>query len=498
MFSSYVMVPVFLVHCALLFLLADTSLAHVGRGIVLGKQEDVSQHRRFARSRLLARDEPPTMSSWAQIKGNKQECKDYTLPSTAKLQKAYPADWKLAKIVDGDSEAQSVWKEIQSSGIIPSHVKVKTGTNDHMGIKDDGYDANSDPDCWWSANGCTKPKAKGLSEDIFECPEPRTWGLTFDDGPNCGHNEFYDFLKDKKLRATLFYIGSNVLDYPLQAQRGLGDGHDVCVHTWSHHYMTTLSNEQVFAELYYTARIIKDVLGITPRCWRPPFGDVDDRVRAIATALGLRTIIWNHDTNDWDIQPDGNSPTQKIDSNYQKIIDLASQNKVNDKGVIVLNHELSKNTMNEFMKMYSKIKGAYDNVVPLTACMNATTPYVETNISYPTFDEFTSGQVGAKGLPDLDSYQIPVASKLKITKETDQKGPSGFSSSSSPPSQSNSAQSNSSDDSTSQSSDDSTSQSPDDSQSDSSDPKNSSARALASSTLSLILVAVLSTSYLLM
>ena len=140
------MVPVFLVHCALLFLLADTSLAHVGRGIVLGKQEDVSQHRRFARSRLLARDEPPTMSSWAQIKGNKQECKDYTLPSTAKLQKAYPADWKLAKIVDGDSEAQSVWKEIQSSGIIPSHVKVKTGTNDHMGIKDDGYDANSDPD----------------------------------------------------------------------------------------------------------------------------------------------------------------------------------------------------------------------------------------------------------------------------------------------------------------------------------------------------------------
>ncbi|WFD28461.1 hypothetical protein MNAN1_003472 [Malassezia nana] len=373
------------------------------------------------------------MSEWAKIKGRKQECKDYTLPSSEKLQQAYPTDWKIAKIVDGDSEANSLWNDIQSSGIIPSHVQVKTDTDNHMGIKNDGYNADSDPDCWWSASGCMKPKAKNLSPDLYECPEPDTWGLTFDDGPNCGHNEFYNFLKDNKLKATLFYIGSNVLDYPLQAQRGLADGHNICVHTWSHHYMTTLSNEQVFAELYYTTRIIKDVLGVTPRCWRPPFGDVDDRVRAIATGLGLRTIVWDHDTNDWDIQPDGNSPTQTIDSNYEKIINLPLQGKVNDSGIIVLTHELTQNTMNEFMKMYSQIKDAYKNVVPLSACMNATMPYVEQNVTYPTFSEFTSGQVDAKGLPDLDTYQIPVASQLKITKETDQKTPGGFSASSPQP-----------------------------------------------------------------
>lgn len=38
--------------------------------------------------------------------------------------------------------------------------------------------------------------------------------------------------------------------------------------------MTTLTNEQAFAELYYTKKVIKEVVGYSPRCWRPPFGDV--------------------------------------------------------------------------------------------------------------------------------------------------------------------------------------------------------------------------------
>ena len=31
-----------------------------------------------------------------------------------------------------------------------------------------------------------------------------------------------------------FYIGSNVFDWPLQALRAVDDGHQICVHTWSH------------------------------------------------------------------------------------------------------------------------------------------------------------------------------------------------------------------------------------------------------------------------
>ena len=51
-----------------------------------------------------------------------------------------------------------------------------------------------------------------------------------------------------------------------------------------------MTNEEAFAELYFTKKAIKEIMGITVQCWRPPYGDVDDRIRYIATQLGLRTI----------------------------------------------------------------------------------------------------------------------------------------------------------------------------------------------------------------
>lgn len=61
-------------------------------------------------------------------------------------------------------------------------------------------------------------------------------------------------------------------------------------------YMTTFSNQQAFAELYYAQKLIKDVLGVTPLCWRPPYGDVDNRVRLIAQGLNMTTIVWSDDS----------------------------------------------------------------------------------------------------------------------------------------------------------------------------------------------------------
>ena len=69
--------------------------------------------------------------------------------------------------------------------------------------------------------------------------------------------------------------------------------HHISVHTWSHAApLTTLTNEQIIAELGWSKKVIKDILGVTPNTMRPPFGDIDDRVRAISLAMGLRPIMW--------------------------------------------------------------------------------------------------------------------------------------------------------------------------------------------------------------
>lgn len=80
----------------------------------------------------------------------------------------------------------------------------------------------------WSITRCTTPKQTGLPADVSSVPEPRTMGYGFDDGPNCTHNVFYDFLASQNQKATMFYIGSNVMNWPLEAQRALADGHQIC------------------------------------------------------------------------------------------------------------------------------------------------------------------------------------------------------------------------------------------------------------------------------
>lgn len=53
-------------------------------------------------------------------------------------------------------------------------------------------------------------------------------------------------------------------DWPYQAKEGVDNGHEVGVHTWSHRYCTALTNEQFFAELWYTRKMIKVDLLVPP------------------------------------------------------------------------------------------------------------------------------------------------------------------------------------------------------------------------------------------
>lgn len=59
--------------------------------------------------------------------------------------------------------------------------------------------------------------------------------------------------------------------------------------------MTTLSSEDVVAQLAWSMELIHNSTGgRVPRFWRPPYGDTDARVSAIAKeVLGLTTIVWN-------------------------------------------------------------------------------------------------------------------------------------------------------------------------------------------------------------
>ncbi|KAL1941246.1 hypothetical protein VTO73DRAFT_7458 [Trametes versicolor] len=119
-------------------------------------------------------------------------------------------------------------------------------------------------------------------------------------------------------------------------------GHEIAVHTWSHHPLTAMTNEQIVAELGWTRHAIQTVLGVTPTFMRAPFGDIDNRVRAISNAMGMRPIIWTtgpggpFDTNDWHV-PAGSVTAPEQFNIFQGLLGNAT---LMDTGFIVLEHDL--------------------------------------------------------------------------------------------------------------------------------------------------------------
>ena len=121
------------------------------------------------------------------------------------------------------------------------------------------------------------------------------------------------------------------------------------VHTWSHPALTTLTNEQIVAELGWTRKAIKDVTGVTPILFRPPYGDIDDRVRAIAKAMNLVPALWTSipddngdgvveqwDSNDWRVHG-GTVPAVSNQATFNTILEK-SQNLTS--GIVVLQHDI--------------------------------------------------------------------------------------------------------------------------------------------------------------
>ncbi|KAI0292372.1 carbohydrate esterase family 4 protein [Multifurca ochricompacta] len=311
-----------------------------------------------------------------------QECTPYYYPPSEQYIHKFPPIWQPATLLPNDSAGQAMWTKI--SGSIPTNIQPKGQPGDSTANVN--YNSQKDPDCWWTKTQCTKPKLKGLPLDVASIPEPRSMGYGFDDGPNCSHNAFYDYLASQNQKATMYFIGSNVLNWPREAQRALADGHEICVHTWSHHYMTAFQSRDAFAELWYSLQAVKAVVGVTPTCWRPPYGDVDDRIRAIANALGLRTIMWKYDSNDWRAVP------SEVDASYNSFVHSATAGEFNTVGAIMLTHELNTFTMQEAMKWYPQLKSAFKYIVPVGVALNKTRPYEEGNHLLPTFQQYTSGQ----------------------------------------------------------------------------------------------------------
>ncbi|KAI1316394.1 chitin deacetylase [Mortierella claussenii] len=225
--------------------------------------------------------------------------------------------------------------------------------------------------CWWTCQKCEAPG------DITSCPKSGTWGLTYDDGPSPDSPRLYDNLLAHNQKATLFIVGSRAISFPATLKRAYNEGHHIAIHTWSHPEMTSLTNEQIVAELKWTEKAIFNTIGVTPLYWRPPYGDVDNRVRNIATQLGYKTSIWTQDfdTDDWNI-PGGTATAQSVVDTFKSwLVKIPGMST----GFIVLEHDLFPQEVDVSVNGILPIAYATKNLVmqPIAQCLGDGKPYKE-------------------------------------------------------------------------------------------------------------------------
>ncbi|MDD5504444.1 MAG: polysaccharide deacetylase family protein [Candidatus Omnitrophica bacterium] len=126
-------------------------------------------------------------------------------------------------------------------------------------------------------------------------PFRRRVALTFDDGPNSEYSlQILDILKShNSIKAAFFFPGKNVEREPDTALRVKQEGHDIGNHSYSHPHLNRLSPADCAFEVERTEKVFKDLLGIKPRFFRPPYGEYNLAIERFITAKGYKLVLWD-------------------------------------------------------------------------------------------------------------------------------------------------------------------------------------------------------------
>lgn len=140
--------------------------------------------------------------------------------------------------------------------------------------------------------------------------------LTFDAGYENGNVvRILDVLQDKNVSAAFFILSNLIIKEPELVKRMAADGHLVCNHTSKHKDMTTLSDEEMMADLGRVETLCKERTGVSmAKIFRFPEGRYSEEKLALLRDMGYRTVFWSAAHADWDNahQPSADAALKKL------------------------------------------------------------------------------------------------------------------------------------------------------------------------------------------
>lgn len=170
-------------------------------------------------------------------------------------------------------------------------------------------------------------------------PEKPMVAMTFDDGPyDRVTNRIVKVLAKHDSRATFFVVGNRVERYADTMKNAYNKGNQIATHTFDHGDLSKMKKKQIRRELKRAFRVMKKINGENPTMLRPPYGNVNDKMRQ---TIRIPMIYWNVDTEDW------------ASRNKNKILSRCKSIKDGD---IVLMHDLYPSTAAAVEKLVPKLR----------------------------------------------------------------------------------------------------------------------------------------------
>lgn len=216
----------------------------------------------------------------------------------------------------------------------------------------------ADPRLPKGSNGESVQKAEAAINLVFSVPAQfqgktvrevnlsrpsKVIALTFDDGPWPKTTlQVLDILKKNDIKATFFWIGRNLKNYPDIGREVVQDGHVIGNHTW-HHWYFRMNPAMAAAEIENTAKLIYQRTGVKTSLFRPPGGVLNNGVAGYARSQKYAVVMWS-------VDPGENHPSRSASMLVNNVLSNARP------GKIVLLHDIHPRTVQALQQIIDGLK----------------------------------------------------------------------------------------------------------------------------------------------
>ncbi len=196
-------------------------------------------------------------------------------------------------------------------------------------------------------------QALNLSHTV-PTPPKNAISITFDDGPHTKYTPLIlDILKEKKVHATFFVIGSHIRWREKILRREVEEWHIIWNHSYSHVLFTKIPKERIITEVLLTNIKIFWVIWKIPEYFRFPYWGEDYHISLIHKTP---IIGWNVDAYDWKVK------------NPKKLAEnIVAQTK---DGSIILLHDIKEDTVKALPLIIDSLRKKWYHIVPLPVLLS--------------------------------------------------------------------------------------------------------------------------------